>query len=186
MAKVRHLLTEKVSLLVYKTTILPILDYGDVFHAPRTKIGSNKLQLIQNKALRTIYRIRLGPNPALDTEELHTKAQLDKLEHRRTHHLLLFASQMVKKGMYPPPHNQHTHYRMTFHLFPPRSNHHMFRSSFLYQAAQQWNKLPSNISSKLHSCNFHKILQHHLTTTLTLALDPETPELVLFDPKDPD
>ena len=55
LAQIRYYLTTYAALLIYKTTILPLLDYADYIYNPETKYEENKLQLLQNKALRIVY-----------------------------------------------------------------------------------------------------------------------------------
>ena len=48
-AKIRHLVTQKTALQLYKTTILPIPDYNDVYYFLLNEDKQRKLQAMQNR-----------------------------------------------------------------------------------------------------------------------------------------
>ena len=58
--KIRPYITEKVALRIYKTKILPYIDYGDIFYMSTTNEVLDKLDKLQYRALRiclgTTYR----------------------------------------------------------------------------------------------------------------------------------
>ena len=64
--KMRKFLSQRAALLIYKNMILPITEYGDIFMLSAPKELRNRLQKLQNKALKC----------ALNKEKL-------KLKHRR-------------------------------------------------------------------------------------------------------
>ena len=76
--------------LVYKNMILPILEYGDIFLMSASKENRDKLQILQNKSLRSARQV----DKYYDTDLLHAEAELDKLKQRREQHLLLFVSSL--------------------------------------------------------------------------------------------
>ncbi len=81
--KIRHLIDTKTAITLYKATILPILDYNDSIYYLLTKQNQNKLQTLQNRALRIVFRHEI-----LSTNDMHTRAQIDGLELRREQHML--------------------------------------------------------------------------------------------------
>ena len=81
--KVKKFLNLDAALTVYKSCIAPILDYGDFLYDCNKVTLNNRLQFIQNKALRAIYGIRLGRDQRLTTAELHCEAKLYYLNERR-------------------------------------------------------------------------------------------------------
>lgn len=52
LSKIRFCITENIAVLLYKALILSILDYGDVFYDCAAKKDLDKLQKLQNRALR--------------------------------------------------------------------------------------------------------------------------------------
>ena len=52
LARIRQFVTQGVSLQLYKSLIIPHVDYGDVLYDSLSKGDAKKLQIIQNKCLR--------------------------------------------------------------------------------------------------------------------------------------
>ena len=76
---VRPHLTIYAALQIYKTMILPIIEYGSALYAAAANKHIVRLQTIQNSGLRAVFGLpRLTP-----TRILHSKAGIDKLELRR-------------------------------------------------------------------------------------------------------
>ena len=98
----RSFLNTKAALLVYKSMLLPILEYGDVFLSAAS--GINKKHL-QNKGLCCA----LNKNLETGTLDLHTEAKLLRLKYRRERHVLNF--------MYDQAHNPK--------LLKQKPEHHM-------------------------------------------------------------
>lgn len=71
-------------LKVYKTNILPILEYANVLHPLISKQLLNKKQRIQNRALRIIFK----QQQTLSKTELHIKAKLAPLHQRADKQIL--------------------------------------------------------------------------------------------------
>ena len=84
LSKIRPFLTEKAAVLIYKSMVLPYIDYGDTFYFSCTKDLLNKLQRMQNRALKIIFRL----NRRFPTKELHQTAGVLMLDKRREMHLL--------------------------------------------------------------------------------------------------
>ncbi len=55
--KVRKCLTKKLTLLLYKSLVLPYLDYGDTIYCCTSQDNLRKIQLVQNKACRLILMV---------------------------------------------------------------------------------------------------------------------------------
>ena len=96
LARIRCYLTTYAALLIYKTTILPLLDYADYIYNPETKYEENKLQLLQNKALRIVYKVQLGRDRTTRSNELHSRANIIHLKGRRKQHLLHYAFDLAQ------------------------------------------------------------------------------------------
>ena len=82
--RMRSFLNTTAATLVYKNMVLPILEYGDIFLTAATKENRDKMQTLQNKALR----IALQVDKYCDTDLLHAEANLSRLKGRRQHLLL--------------------------------------------------------------------------------------------------
>ena len=83
--KVRRFLTTRAALTVYKSTILPLLDYNDQFQVLWNKEKLSKLQKMQNWGLRTVYS---KTTPPMSEEQMHEAGGVLGLEQRRILHLL--------------------------------------------------------------------------------------------------
>ena len=80
----RGFLDTKAALLVYKSMLLPVLEYGDVFLTAATLGNRKKLQTLQNKGLRCA----LNKGLEINSTDLHAEANLLKLQYRREQHIL--------------------------------------------------------------------------------------------------
>ena len=79
LAKLRPYLTIYGSLSLYKTTILPYIDCGDIFYQAANIKMLNKLQNRQEKALKICYKLLGHQNDA----NMHLSANLAFLDKRR-------------------------------------------------------------------------------------------------------
>ena len=81
-ARIRKFVDSHTSLLIYKQTILPILDYMSIVVNSSTKCMIKKLQPLQNRAIRIIEK-RNGYISTVDMNALHLKLNLKQLHERR-------------------------------------------------------------------------------------------------------
>ena len=75
------------SLLIYKQTILPIIDYLSIIVNSSTKRKIKKLQPLQNRAIRTILRLK-GYISTEEMDDYHDRLHLELLENRRKYFML--------------------------------------------------------------------------------------------------
>ena len=83
--KIRTFLTTTAAAIVYKSTILPIIDYNDYYQLLWNVGKVHKLQKYQNWGLRIIYADK---QPKLSEDEMHVEARVSTLKVRRIVHLL--------------------------------------------------------------------------------------------------
>ena len=86
LAKVKKYLNNKVALLIYKSMILPYLDYADVIFHKANLSFLDKLQRLQNRCLR----ICSGHDRLFNTNRVHKLSSAPFLKDRRRAHLLNF------------------------------------------------------------------------------------------------
>ena len=79
------------ALMLYKSLVLPIIEYGDVCYDGLSQENIERLQKLQNAACRLILRAE----PRTPIREMHDKLELDYLIDRRGQH----TSTMVYKGI---------------------------------------------------------------------------------------
>ena len=73
-------MTTQASLSIYKTTILPYIDFGDIFYQAGTKGYLDKIKDKQTKALIICY----GLHGRQDENMLHSTANLALLEKKES------------------------------------------------------------------------------------------------------
>ena len=81
-SKIRFLLDQYTAKTLYKTTIQPIFYYNDFFYYMLNREKQDKLQTMQNKILRLVYK-----NDNLSTEDMYERICIGKLQERRDLHL---------------------------------------------------------------------------------------------------
>ena len=163
LAKMRRYLKKKVAVLIYKTMILPYLDYGDViFH--RSNSGDlNKLQRLQNRCLG----ICLGYDRRFSTDIAHTLALTPFLENRRM--CMCLISCLLGK-------NQHhllntREIRTRAHDAPlvetkiPRCE--AFKRSVGYSGSEMWNSL----TPEMRNIDCFLLFKHTQKKRMLLPLD---------------
>ena len=85
--RVRKFMSTQVRLKVYRSHVLPVIDYCDILYA-----GSNvdllaRLQRVQNKCLKTCLDLHI----LTPTELVHATANLPTLENRRIYHIKIYS-----------------------------------------------------------------------------------------------
>ena len=84
LAKMRKYISQDISLRIYKTMILPVMEYGDILYDGAGKKLIGKLQTLQNRCLRTCLL------PDRHTIRLHELCTIAKPDMRRKMHLQLY------------------------------------------------------------------------------------------------
>ena len=147
--KIRRFLTIKAALMVYKSTILPIIDYNDYFQFLWNSDKVHRLQKMQNWSLRIVYN---NVQPRLDETGLHAEAGLELLETRRIKHLLNSMYFRSKNPVLLDDRNLPTRLfdKVKFKVIKPNVKK-AFRSPN-YLGAQYWDKLPrdTQVANTIH------------------------------------
>ena len=82
--RMRSFLDVKAATMVYKSMLLPLLEYGYVLLLAASAENRKRLQILQNKGLRCA----LSKSKDFSSDEIHNKAGLLRLKDRRDQHLL--------------------------------------------------------------------------------------------------
>ena len=142
----RNVLSVKAAIIGYKGTILPLLEYGDLFMLSTSLVNRRKLQTLQNKRLRCALNkgIEIGSN------DLHKEAKVLKLQFRREQHLFNFmfdwsldpgklktklATKIITRS----------HNKKLLKLKKPSTE--KFRKCFAYLGPKKWNQLGTDFHS---------------------------------------
>ena len=96
LARIRKLLDMKTSTLIYKQTILPIIDYVSVLVNSSTQRKISKLQPLQNRAVRVIKKLT-GYISTEEMEKLHKELHLKLLGERRKMFMLSLMYKLSKE-----------------------------------------------------------------------------------------
>ena len=82
--KCRNYLSQSLTLVLYKSLVVPLMDYCDVAYMQTNQNTLNRLQIVQNIACRVILKAA----PRNHISDMHKELKLDYLHDRRKLHLL--------------------------------------------------------------------------------------------------
>ena len=90
--KIRSLINKRAAKLIYKCTILPVLEYADFIYDQGIIYINKATQKLQNLGLLIAHNQHILPHDQRDSSEmLHRNSKMSRLVHRRKLHLLQFA-----------------------------------------------------------------------------------------------
>ena len=160
----KHRLNRKTLETMYKSYILPILDYADVIWDNCTDTQANTLEQLQIDALRTITGSVRGTSHA----SLYTETGFIPLKERRQRHKLILYFKFIK-GILPdhltpkfPPlvaEINPYHRRRLLDRKVPQCRTELYRKSFFPSATRLWNQLPENIKETTSFGEFKRYLR---------------------------
>ena len=139
--KIRDYITEGAAVTIYKSMILPYLDYGDIFYINSNCNQVKKLQTLQNRALRTCFR----PQVKIPIDMLHQSVQLPKLKIRREVHLVNFMYKYKNNDMYLNKRNVRTRMHDAPVFLTIKPNVEKYKNNVFYYGALKWNNLHVDI-----------------------------------------
>ena len=96
--KVCKYVNQHTRILIYKQTVLPLVEYVSFMMSLNKKHDVEKLQRLQNRSLRLCYYIKIPRE--MSTDLLHGKAKMAKLCDRRNLALLNIMYDLCQNGMY--------------------------------------------------------------------------------------
>ena len=149
MKKIRKFLTEKLSLMLYKSLVPPHFDHVDVVYMTATKEQLSRLQVIQNQSCRIILRTHKRTH----INDMHTTLKLQTLETRRSNHL----SALCHKNIYNADESsmkyifnrvaenraRTTRHSSRMNMVIPNMRTTKGRLSIRYRGPKHWNSLPN-------------------------------------------
>ena len=162
LAKVRKYINTAAALMLYKSMILSHIDYGDIFLnlAPKTQL--NKLQVLQNRALRICHQTFIQDRQP-STLELHVNRNLLKLDKRRELHMLNLMHNRVYRDPKSPRAANRPTMQTRIHDAPvlpiTRPNSEKFRKGPMYAGGLLWNALPNDIRNQHKTTCFKNTLK---------------------------
>ena len=145
--------------IIYKGTILPLIEYADFVYDYGIKYINNKIQSLQNQGLYTVFNQHyLTYDQKESTESLHRRAKLIRLGHRRWQHMLSFVfnyrrdSRILDVRELPTRRHDGILFR-EIHVI-----HHKVKQDPLYRSILAWNVLPVQIRNIDLKDRFKKML----------------------------
>ena len=168
--RIAPFLSQRVLLNIYKQTILPIVDYGCIVWGDCGKNNSQRLERLQNQAMRTI----LSTNRNTCSQEMRSKLSLLSLESRRRFLRLNLVFKIIHNITCPQQLENYLLKRSAFHTRDFRDSTllnivatktKMGQTSFKCTIAREWNLLPKDIReiqslSKFKAIVFEYFLEH--------------------------
>ena len=98
--KIRTFINTSVALTIYKSAILPIIEYADFIYDQSVEYVSKQIQSLQNRGLRIVFnQHNKRYDQRMSTTEMHREANLFRLKYRREQHLLTYAFSLKQNPM---------------------------------------------------------------------------------------
>ena len=155
-AKLRYLINTETALTIYKTTILPILDYNDFMYylLPDNKL--KKIETSQNRSLRCVYNYH-----PMHVQEMRTMAKLPRLFDRRKLHLLGLMYKRSSMTEYLDNRRLRTRQFDKIVLITPDFRLTRTTKCPIILGSRLWNELPKGIQDAGTYPQFkHKVKEH--------------------------
>ena len=154
LSKLKNYMDKPTRVLLYKQTILPLVEYADIMLYHVRKHDLKKLQRLQNKALRICLNI-VNPRD-ITTEDLHDLASLMPLDDRRELHLMNHMHKYKEHGpwLHETVPSTRKAEKINFDTEIPILS--VYSDSPYYVRAKIWNDLPSKLQSQETKANFQK------------------------------
>ena len=162
LSRVRKFMSNRSALLVYKTMILPFFDYADVVYHNAGANELDKLQRLQNRALK----LCLGFHKREDTEVVHRTAKVPLLENRRRSHVytFMYKRKELKHNLDTPRICTRSADAPKFIL--PTPNLECYKRSLEYSGAKAWNTLPKELKLIPNYLSFKNQIHKRLMDTV--------------------
>ena len=138
--KVRNYMSENTAIMLFKTTLLPIFDYNDIYYELLTQQQQTKLQRIQNRALRTVFK-----GKTLTVGQMHRLAKVEYLADRQARHLLSLMYGRAQNSKYRARPNRDTRQSEAVTLVVPKPRTNRLAKAPICRGGRMWNELPVSI-----------------------------------------
>ena len=145
--KIRSFVNKRAAILIYKCTILPVLEYADFIQDQGIAYINKAIQKLQNQGLLIAYNQHILPYDQRDSSEvLHRNSRMHRLVYRRKLHLLHYAfrlkDDLALLDVRDIPTRRHA--GILFSIV--KSNHYKFPKKTQYRCMLEWNKLSVEVS----------------------------------------
>ena len=140
LSRIRKYINIQQAITIYRSMIVPYFDYGDIFLVNINLKSIDKMQKLQNRALRICLALEGRSNVNM----LHNTCNINKLAHRRHAHLLNFAFTRAQDHNFLKEGNRNLRRYDAPVLLEPKSNNKYFERSLSFQCSVNWNVLPAS------------------------------------------
>ena len=146
--RIKQFIGQKVALLYYKSIIQSKFDYCDIVWGSIGKGYARKLQILQNRALRSVMSV----NWTVSSDTVYNTLKVDKLEDRRIKRVLHFMYKIVY-DMIPQTVRRHFVFKRynyslrqtLFNIVLPTVRTEFKRRSISYYGTKLWNNIIDEI-----------------------------------------
>ena len=157
--KIKNFLDQTTRILVYKQTILPLVEYVSFMLYLNRNCDVEKLQRLQNRCLRMCLDIHRPID--MTVINLHENAKIDTLETRRAKQLVKIMFSLVIGNKYRKEGVRVTR-TMNMFVFDTQIVHScIYANSPYYLGVQKWNELPDEIKTIRDKQTFNLHLRVH-------------------------
>ena len=158
--RVKGYLTPKTCILIYKSFILPLMEYGCTLYMNANNSHLNRLQILQNKCLK----ICLDKDKKYNTELLHKEANINLLSERRDVQLMkeMFLRTKLDKYLDKNVSGRVTRSHTVPKLYVPSFKTNQARKSHIYKGSVAWNNLEYTEKKIMCKDMFSKLMKKKL------------------------
>ena len=157
--KIKKYIGTNTRILVYKQTILPLVEYVS-FMLYFNKVGDvDKLQKLQNRCLRMCLDV-INPRD-ITTNRLHEVATINRLETRRHIQLCMIMFNLAKTNQFRKEGNRNTRANDSYVFSVDMVQLCLYSGSPYYKGAKLWNDLPMDIRAIDDKNTFNRRIQLH-------------------------
>ena len=177
LGRVRSYISESLALQLYKSLIIPHIDYGDVVYDAASKRDCQTLQVIQNGCLRICCKA----DPRTPIVDLHRRAKIPFLADRRVAHScnIVFnglhgnSTEGINK-MFTYVHDAHavnTRSSSDDIIKLPKYRLTKSQSNLSFWGGQYYNELPRNIRNVETLASFKRNMKSHIVNWIRVLLE---------------
>ena len=135
---------------------MPIFDYNDIIDNLLNQQQLLKLQRIQNRALRIVFKGKI-----LSVAEIHDRAKVEYLEQRGESHLIALMHNRTKEEKYRDDTVRTTRAAEAVLLKVPKIKTNKLANAPIYSGSKLWNGLPVRIRQAKTKLELKNLVKMH-------------------------
>ena len=155
--KLRKFIDTKTRILVYKQTILPLVEYVSYMLYLNRRCDIEKLQRLQNRCLRMCLDVKRPIDMSI--VDIHRTARIDTLDDRRLNQLVKIMFSLVQKNMYKKE-GLHVTRTMNTFIFDTQIVHSCIYANCPYYMGVQFWWILNPLETNRHSIRNLRVSEH--------------------------